>query len=158
MIEVHDNNLPSKTNEGEAVAKQQALRFILLTEVDEELKQKYQDLTNQLERKQSTGEDWERIVLDQVIPLAKGVGFDFSVGDFREMLQLAHRQLTDEELNRAVGGAAQIGPLSCELVPDKATFRARLKRWYDSECPHFSRQWDGTVSTTCWDCKHLQGC
>ena len=45
----------------------------------------------------------EKIILEEVIPLAKTKGFDFSTEDFQKLLQPAKKQLTDEELIKRLG-------------------------------------------------------
>ncbi|MDD4169456.1 MAG: hypothetical protein PHD36_04220 [Desulfotomaculaceae bacterium] len=93
------------------MSKEQAIRFMMLTERDEELKGKYQGIVNKYEGKNFTEEKRKKIILEEVIPLAKTKGFDFSTGDFQELLQPAKKQLTDEELDQAVGGRGVITSL-----------------------------------------------
>ena len=89
------------------MSKEQAMRFMLLTEADEDLKREYRGIVNRYEVKNLTEQEQEKIILEEVIPLAKSKGYDFSLGDFQELLQPAKKQLTDEELDEAVGGRGQ---------------------------------------------------
>lgn len=122
------------------MSKEQAIRFMLHIERDEELKRKYQDIKNKYEEKNLTKEEQEKIIMEEVIPLAKSMNFDFCTGDFQELLQPEKQQLNDEELDEVVGGSGQFisGNLkySCEKIHNNEEFRrfAMAERNY---CPFF---------------------
>lgn len=145
------------------MSKEQAIRFLLLTERDEELKSKYKGIVNKYEGKNLTEEEYEKIIPAEVIPLAKSLGFDFSAGDFRELLQPVKKQLTDEELDEAVGGrgqfSRQFAPIEftylCELAPDDETFRMYYEK-YLHNCPNYEPLSQNSALTKCCDiCKHI---
>ena len=110
------------------MSKEQAMRFMLLTEADEDLKREYRGIVNRYEVKNLTEQEQEKIILEEVIPLASSKGFDLSTEDFKELLQPVKKQLIDAELDQAVGGRGQffdpVGGYTffCELTPDDETF------------------------------------
>ncbi|HCF70903.1 MAG TPA: hypothetical protein DER33_04835 [Syntrophomonas sp.] len=67
-----------------------------------------------------------------MIPLARSTGFDF-----QELLQPVKKQLTDEELDKAVGGRGQFAEFSCELALDDETFRMYYESFTRNNCPSF---------------------
>lgn len=150
-----------EAEEEEIMPKEQVLRSIVFTERDEELRRKYQSIVDKYEGKGLTEEEYERAVWDEVISLAKGIGFDTGTGNFRELLYDS-KQLTDEELDAAVGGKGQFTRMdadytytySCELVTGDATFLLYLFNRIRG-CANY--QWDESASNTrsCADCKHL---
>jgi len=81
-------------------------------------------------------------------------------GKYKDIVN--NKELTDEQLNEAVGGAAQLGTTwACDFVPDKQTFKTYLMYTY-KQCPDFKyicNDVDDTAyqgSRTCPWCKHLQ--
>lgn len=141
------------------MSKEQAIRFMLLTKEDKDLKQKYQGIVNKYEGKNLTKEEQEKIILEEVIPLAKSKGYDFSLGDFQELLQSAKKQLTDEELEQTVGGRGRFTDhkyvYTCELVTGDTTFFMYLFNRI-SGCANY--EWNKSASNTgsCFDCMHLK--
>jgi hypothetical protein len=65
--------------------KENALRFMMLAKTHEDVKRQYKDILNKYVGKDLTKEEHERIILQEVIPLAKSMGFDFSLEDFQKL-------------------------------------------------------------------------
>ncbi|MBP7331142.1 MAG: hypothetical protein BWY65_01033 [Firmicutes bacterium ADurb.Bin373] len=146
------------------MSKEQALRFMLLTEGDEDLKREFRSIVNRYKVKNLTEQEQEKIILEEMIPLAGSKGFDLSTEDFKELLQSVEKQLTDAELGQAVGGRGQfLVPATehiifCELAPDDETFLRIYKGSGDVYCPSHEYIFRGMTygRKSCSTCKHYQ--
>ncbi|MGI6711838.1 MAG: hypothetical protein ACOX4L_03765 [Bacillota bacterium] len=144
------------------MSKEQAISFLLLTVRDEELKRKYKGILNKYEGKSLTEGEQKKIILEEVIPLAKSLGFDFSTEDFRELLQPVKKLLTDEELDEAVGGRGQFSEVysileftyTCELAPDDETFRMYYMN-NAQNCLSYEPLSQHIYKRCCDTCKHI---
>lgn len=146
------------------MSKEQALRFMLLTEGDEDLKREFRSIVNRYKVKNLTEQEQEKIILEEMIPLAGSKGFDLSTEDFKELLQSVEKQLTDAELGQAVGGRGQffdpVGGYTffCELTPDDETFLRTYKGSGGVYCPSHEYRIPGMPygRKSCITCKHFQ--
>ena len=146
------------------MSKEQAMRFMLLTEADEDLKREYRGIVNRYEVKNLTEQEQEKTILEEAIPLASSKGFDLSTEDFKELLQPVKKQLIDAELDQAVGGRGQffdpVGGYTffCELTPDDETFWRIYKGSGRVYCPSHEYCFPGMPygRKSCITCKHFQ--
>lgn len=126
-------------------SKEQAYRFMMFTEVNEDLKQRYQSIMSKFEGKDLTKEEQTEIIRTEVMPLAKSIGFDFGTEDFRELLQPATMQLTDEELDKAVGGLIEFTTVDkkrhvCYFLDNSLRSAYAFRDYFFIEvgtCPHY---------------------
>lgn len=90
------------------MSKENVGRFLAFIQGNEEYKKKFECISNKYEGKKFTEKEKDKIILEEVIPIAKSIGYDFTVDEFHEVLKPVNRELTDEELDEAVGGRGQI--------------------------------------------------
>ncbi len=105
---------------------------------------------------------------EEIIPLAKENGFDFSLEDMKELGKSNANTLSDDELEQVAGGRGQfstsysyyeqtiISTLFCELAPDDSTF-ITLYNSFPNNCLDFVHVGCGSSHIFCGNCKHLQG-
>lgn len=83
-------------------------------------------------------------------------------------MQEKSRKLSDEELEKAVGGA-QFDGCTCRAISDDETFARYFqyrsdRPWYENlsnnpmsnGCPHFSNRNTGPSAVLCGNCRHLR--
>lgn len=151
------------------MSKENALRFMLLMDKDEELERNYGNIRVKYEDQHLSEEERDKIVLEEVIPLAKAAGFDLSLEDMKALYKPVGRELADEELDEVVGGRGEftithqntIGitrfTYYCELAPDNQTFIARKKASLGNDCPDY--RWQGIGSNLdrcCIECVNFK--
>lgn len=153
------------------MSKEEVTRFLLFTEQFKELNGRYQGIVGKYEGKGLTDREYEKVISEEVIPLAESVGCHFSLAEFLETILSAGGQLTDDELDKAVGGRGEYTDVrhvpftisikySCEMAPDDETFATRF-HGYDG-CPDYSRRSIGPISPNiplpgacCCMCRYL---
>jgi hypothetical protein len=152
------------------MSKENAIRFMMLIERDEEVKSKYDNIMGKLESKNLSHGDWDNVINEELIPFAKELGYEFSPEDMKELEKPADGTLSDEELERVVGGRAQFSCTdtyknlngntvtrtvhrSCEIIRSDSVFKFEYFR-HPHDCVNIA--WRGTDSSLsgCEGCVH----
>lgn len=163
LVVCYHNKCVMPNKGGKIMSKENALRFMLLTEEDQALRDKCNGATDRCAGWVLTEEERERVIREEIMPAAKSVGCEFSLEEFLEALP-GSRPLADDELDKAVGGRGQYThtyrfPTSshsityvCEKAPNDTAF---LRAFNGGGCPWFERYCDFEGFPRCSLCKHL---
>ncbi|HEX2926373.1 MAG TPA: hypothetical protein VHP38_08990 [Ruminiclostridium sp.] len=151
------------------MAKEDALRFMVIKEKDTEIKSAFDSLMGKYEGKNLSKDEWVKVIQKEVIPFANKYGYDFTSEDLAE---LQKAKMSDEELDQVVGGRGQFtqtntyqtmfGTISntytmaCDLAPDDQTFTARFHQGPSLDCPDYVYIGRGCHLRACMSCAHLQ--
>jgi hypothetical protein len=118
------------------------------------------------ERKKLSEDEWDYILKEEIMPLAKKNGFDFTQEDFEQLQNPIEGKLSEEELDKVTGGRGEI-TLSfrnkyhhnityhayCDYVPDDQTFRMRYDQ-NPTDCPNFVPY--GNYDRICMRCENCR--
>lgn len=149
-----------------------AIRFMMYLDKNVELKKEYEAVVQEYEGADLTEEDLERVLRENLLPLAVSVGFEIDPTDLKQLF-MAHYAvpLTEDELEQTVGGRGEfkgqivINPFavrtykfSCELAPNNAYL---LNMYYSEDyCPNFRRVGNNSIDKSakgiCYCCGNLQ--
>jgi len=147
------------------MSKENAVRFMMMKDKDEDMKSAYDDIIRKYEGKKLSKAEWDMAIQEEVIPLAKKYGFDFTPENFTELLKTADGKLSDEELGEVVGGQGQFSvrhqrgmPFGdtttyCDCAPDDATFITRYGQ-SPTDCPDYVCSNTDAPQRTCRHCKN----
>ncbi len=154
------------------MSKQDALRFMMALEKDAELKGTLGSIMVRYEVKSLQSDEWDRVVREHVIPLAKKSGYDFSLEDLQELRKSAEEKMEDDAHDRANGDRGQFTETStvqvvltriikkttfCELAPDDQTFINRYNQFPNNHCPDYAGIKRGPSGIAfCSGCVHCQ--
>ncbi len=143
---------------------------MLIVNKDEELKGKYTSIVNKCESEDLSDKEWDKVIQEELIPLAKATGFDISLEDFKSLQKLTAKNLADDELEQIVGGMGKFvkyvykipSYLSCELAPNDQTFinyyNANNPPYEGNGCLNFAfdlMRLGSNPRKACVCCKHL---
>ncbi len=126
------------------MSKDDLIRFIMQTEVDKSLKEKYNVIMDKLKG--------DKAITEELIPLAKENGFEFSLEDMKELWKDPKTELSDDELERVAGGEFRFRFVQiCKANVDQATFK--LYRAQDTnECPNYVIKFSPPTPRACLTC------
>ncbi|HEX2926372.1 MAG TPA: hypothetical protein VHP38_08985 [Ruminiclostridium sp.] len=150
------------------MAKETALRFMMIVEKDKEIRIAFDSIMGKYEGKNLSKDEWDKVIQNEVIPFAKKYGYDFTPEDLAELQKTAGGKMSDEELDRVVGGRGEFSQIDkgwiytmilttfCDFMPDDQTFKTRYEE-FPTDCPDYV--WDGTPGCSkrmCANCAHCQ--
>ncbi len=138
------------------MSKEDLNEFMMLTEADKSLKEKYNRIMYKLQGKNATDEDWNKVILEELIPLAKENGFELSLEEIKSLGEKTTSVLSDDELREVVGGSVRVvsrGYLVYCHMPsiDEETFRIHLDS-YNNDCIYYTA---AEEYRKCYDCGHF---
>jgi hypothetical protein len=152
------------------MAKEAALRFMMIVEKDKEIKNAFNSIMNKYEETNLSNEEWDKVIQNEVIPFAKKYGYDFTPEDLAELQKMADGEISDEELNQVVGGRGQYSETvtaltrggtsivtytkACDFASDDQTFIAFMDGKID--CPDYVWKGRGASNRSCLCCAHYQ--
>ena len=131
------------------MTKQNAEQFISEMEKDGELKSKYSKILIEYEGKNLSLKEWDRIILEKIIPLAKESGYEFSLENLNELYKPSLEELSDEELVQVSGGRGTYGSYYCDMVQDDQMFEIFYTYGSLAGCSKFQ----GHNSSDCRSCR-----
>ncbi len=146
------------------MSKDNFFRFIMLTDLDKDLKKKYEEIMDKCKFKTLTKGNWDKVIKEELIPLAKENGFEFSLEDMKEQEKPTYGEISDDDLEQVAGGRAEYthtynfgkGDIrkkySCEFASDESTFELIFN--LNSRCPNYSERVSAGVS--CSSCNNLK--
>jgi hypothetical protein len=133
------------------MSKENAIRFMMMKDKDEAIKSAFDAILSKCDGKILSKDDQDKVLREEVIPLAKKYGFDFTSDDLDKAQNAFVGRLSDEELDQIAGGKGQftetffgqihglISTYTCDYAPDDQT----LETYYNQ------------LSTGCPDYVHL---
>ena len=150
------------------MSKENAIRFMMVKDKDEAIKNAFDAIMGKYQGKILSKNDQDKVLKEEIIPLAKQYGYEFTLEDFAELQ--TEGKLSDEELGQITGGRGEysdshtlnspFGPIpvttvfSCDYASDNETFRTRCK-YGDTNCPDFEYNGNGDRRKICYNCAHL---
>jgi hypothetical protein len=150
------------------MSKENALRFMMNKDKDENLKSAYDAILNKYQRKNLSEDAWDGVLKEEIIPLAKKYGYDFTPEDLKQLQKPAEGKLSDEELDEVAGGQGQLTltfrnryhsimtyKAYCDYVPDDQTFRIRYDQ-YPTDCPNYVWFGNGNNVPMCKGCANCR--
>jgi hypothetical protein len=150
------------------MSKENAIRFLILKDKDESLKNAFDAIMGKYEGENISGDDLGKVICEEIIPLAKGYGYDLTPEDFMGLKKTPPERLEDEELDMVAGGRGQIdeyftgatatilaNTICCNCTPDNQTFITRYNIYSDNHCPDYSYVGRGRDQRICPCCKNL---
>lgn len=155
----------SKHKEETFMAKEDALRFMVVMEKDEKIKSAFNSIMHKYEGMNLSKDEWDKAIKNEVIPFAKKNGFDFIPEDLAELQKTAGGEISDEELDQVAGGRGEFSEtiysmfvshverrMACDFAPDDQTFKTRYYQ-NPTDCPDFvsTNSW----ARTCLLCAHF---
>ena len=147
------------------MSKENAMRFLMAKDKNENIKSALDTVLSKYEGINLSGDDWDKVLQEEVIPLAKTNGYDFSPKDLKEIQSDAGEKLSDEELDGISGGSGQFtiwhsfyskfviirNIISCKYVPDDATFESRYYAT-QTDCSYYQYSGCGANIPSCVCC------
>jgi predicted ribosomally synthesized peptide with nif11-like leader len=149
------------------MAKEDALRFMMIVEKDKEIKSAFNSIMTKYEGKNLSKDEWNKAIQNEVIPFAKKYGYDFTAEDLAELQRTTGEKVSDEELDQVVGGRGEFREYSsgwfysaisttfCDFAPDDQTFKTRYDQ-YLTDCPDYVWTGKGASQRLCACCAHCQ--
>ncbi len=150
------------------MSKENALRFMIVKDKDKTIKKDMNAIMGRYERKNLSEDEWDGVLKEEIIPLAKKYGYDFTPEDLKELQNLTEGELSDEELDEVAGGQGQITltfrnryhsimtyKATCDYMPDDQTFRMRYDQ-YPTDCPNYVWFGNGNNVPTCKGCANCR--
>lgn len=148
------------------MSKENALRFMIAKDKDKTIKNEMNVIMDTYERENLSEDEWDRVLKEEIMPLAQKHGFDFSLEDFKQLQKPTEGKLSDEELDKVTGGRGEI-TLSfrnkyrhiisyhayCDYAPDDQTFRMRYDQ-HPTDCPNFVPY--GDYDRICMRCENCR--
>jgi predicted ribosomally synthesized peptide with nif11-like leader len=148
------------------MSKENAVRFLIAKDKDEDLKSAFKTTTDKYAGRNLSEDESYKMLQEEIIPLAKEYGYDFTPEDLKELQKPDAYQLSEEELDAVTGGLGQfIIPsvtkeynlytitLRCELVQSNEVF----KIYFDQKkngCNYFVPA--NTQDHACKNCANLR--
>jgi hypothetical protein len=131
------------------MSKENVLLFMMNKDKNENLKSAYDSVLSKHQGKNLSEDEWDGVLIEEIIPLAKKCGFDFTPEDLKELQKPAEGELSDKELDGVNGGRGEITltfrnryhhtmtyKAYCDYAPDDQTFRMRYDQ-YPTDCPNY---------------------
>jgi hypothetical protein len=147
------------------MSKENAIRFLMAKDKDEGLKSAFKTIMDKYAGNLSEDEI-DKMLQEEIIPLAKEYGYDFTPEDFKELQKPDAHRLSDEKLDGVTGGRGQfVVPgvtkelnlftitLSCDFMPCDEIFKRYLDQKQNG-CNYFVPA--GTQVHACKSCANLR--
>ena len=135
------------------MSKENVIRFMSLKEKDEELRRGYIGILEKYTGEELSQDEWDRIMLEEIIPFAKENGYDFTPEDVNELQKPAREGLSDEDLGQVVGGTRGFS-IAC-AVENYQTFMFYFTGKQFNNCPSFTSQPGSPAIKLCVYCKNF---
>ncbi|HEX2925336.1 MAG TPA: hypothetical protein VHP38_03615 [Ruminiclostridium sp.] len=150
------------------MSKENAIRFLMAKNKDECVKSAFNTIMDQYAGRYLSEDERDKILREEIIPMAKKHGYDLTPEDFNDLKKTAPERLEDEELDMVAGGRGQIDEyligttatiltdtIYCNCAPDNQTFIMRYNIYSDNHCPDYSYVGRGRDQRICPCCKNL---
>ncbi len=131
---------------GETMSKDNAFRFMIIKNKDESIKSAYDAILSKYQGKNLSDNEWDDVLKEEIIPLAKEYGYDFTPEDLKELQKNAEGKLSDEELSEVTGGGRKyfwwesVDTCYCEYAGhDDPAFLKHYSQEY-ADCPSY--EWE----------------
>lgn len=151
------------------MSKENATRFMMMKDKDETIKNAFDAIMGKYEGKILSKDEQDKALREEIIPLAKEYGYEFTLEDFAKLQ--ADGKLSDEELGQITGGRGEFSKTytchfltgttilhntySCDYAPDDQTFETRYNQFQNNNCPDYKNPGIGAPQRICINCEHM---